>query len=423
MRNFRNARIDRHIVAIGIAALCVSESSLATDGYFSNGYGVKSQGVGGIGIALPQDGLAAAANPAGTVLVDDQLNLGINWFRPDRSATIVGNGAGLNGTYDGNGKKDFFIPEIGFIKHFSANLAAGVSIYGNGGMNTDYRHSPFAAFGVSGATGVDLQQLFVVPSLSFKATESQALGVGVIFAYQRFKAEGLQPFAGFSSSPTNFTNRGYDSSTGFGVRLGWNGHLTSTLSAGVTWASKVKTGEFKKYSGLFAEQGGFDIPANYGVGLTWQATSSLTLAAEALRIQYSGIKSVGTSIAPLFSGAPFGASNGPGFGWQDITVLKIGASVDVNPALTLRGGFSRSDNPVPESQTLLNILAPGVVRNHLSLGASWHASQTSEFSLVYSHAFQETVNGAGSIPITFGGGNANISLSEDTLGISWTRKW
>lgn len=32
----------------------------ATNGYFSHGYGAKSQGIAGIGIALPQDGLAAA---------------------------------------------------------------------------------------------------------------------------------------------------------------------------------------------------------------------------------------------------------------------------------------------------------------------------------------------------------------------------
>ena len=36
----------------------------ATNGYFSHGYGIKSQGMAGVGIALPQDGLAAASNPA-----------------------------------------------------------------------------------------------------------------------------------------------------------------------------------------------------------------------------------------------------------------------------------------------------------------------------------------------------------------------
>jgi hypothetical protein len=36
------------------------------------------------------------------------------------------------------------------------------------------------------------------------------------------------------------------------------------------------------------------------------------------------------------------------------------------------------------------------------------------------HAFKETVNGAGSIPPAFGGGEANISLEEDSLAISFS---
>jgi len=45
--------------------IAASAEANATDGYFAHGYGVKSQGMGGVGIALPQDALAAAANPAG----------------------------------------------------------------------------------------------------------------------------------------------------------------------------------------------------------------------------------------------------------------------------------------------------------------------------------------------------------------------
>ena len=83
--------------------------ALATNGYFSHGYGVKSQGMAGVGIALPQDGLAAATNPAGTAFVGDRLDLGLVWFRPSRGAEISGNGlntpmgpTSLDGSYDGN---------------------------------------------------------------------------------------------------------------------------------------------------------------------------------------------------------------------------------------------------------------------------------------------------------------------------------
>ena len=70
------------------------------------------------------------------------------------------------------------------------------------------------------------------------------------------------------------TNNGYDSSVGWGVRLGYTGKITPDCTLGATWASKTYMGEFDKYRGLFAEQGDFDIPSNFGVGLAWQATPS-----------------------------------------------------------------------------------------------------------------------------------------------------
>lgn len=266
------------IRAILWPALLAPGLALATNGYFSHGYGVKSQGMAGVGIALPQDGLAAATNPAGTAFVGDRFDIGASWFRPDRGAEIVGNGAGLNGSYAANDSRDFVIPELGYVRQLSPQVAAGVAIYGNGGMNTDYGNNPFKAFGASGSAGVNLEQLFVSPSLAYKFNENHAIGLAVNFAYQRFSAKGIAPFAAASSSGGDFTDRGTDSSTGWGLRLGYTGKLTPALTVGATWAAKTRTGNFDKYKGLFAEQGGFDIPANYGVGVAWQATPALVLA-------------------------------------------------------------------------------------------------------------------------------------------------
>lgn len=60
----------------GIVALLAPAFASATNGYFTHGNSVKSNGIAGIGIALPQDGLAAAANPAGTALVGNRLDVG-----------------------------------------------------------------------------------------------------------------------------------------------------------------------------------------------------------------------------------------------------------------------------------------------------------------------------------------------------------
>jgi long-chain fatty acid transport protein len=386
--------------------------ALATNGYFQHGYGVKSQGMAGVSIALPQDALAAANNPAGQAFLGNRVDLGLTWFRPQRSAEIV-NG-GMAGNYDGNGTRNFFMPEFGYVTQLSPDLAAGVAVYGNGGMNTDYANSPFGATPLY----MNLEQLFISPALSWKLNPQNAFGIAANLGYQRFSLKGAQAFAPFSSDPLNLTNRGTDSSTGFGVRLGWTGQVLPALTLGATWASKVRMGRFDKYQGLFAEQGDFDVPANYGVGAAWKATNDLTLALDVQRIEYSDVKSVGNPIANLMAGNPLGSSNGGGFGWRDVTATKLGMSYVYSPSLTLRAGYSHNTQPIPADQTMFNIIAPGVVKQHLSLGGTWKLG-ASELSVAYTRAFKNTVFGANSIPAGFGGGEANLRLEEDMLGVAW----
>ncbi|WP_374584473.1 OmpP1/FadL family transporter [Ideonella dechloratans] len=390
----------------------------ATNGYFAHGYGVKSEGMAGTGIALPQDALTGATNPAGTAWVGDRLDAGLNAFLPSRGASIEGNGAGLDGAYSGNGRKTFFIPEFGLTRQLDERLSLGLAVYGNGGMNTQYDRSPFAAFGETGHTGVNLEQLFISPSVAYRLNEDHAVSVALNLAWQRFSAEGLSPFTPASQAPTQVSGLGNDSSVGAGVRLGWIGQLSPAWRLGATWSSKIH-GRFDKYRGLFADQGSFDIPANYGVGLAYQPSQDWMLALDYQVIQYSGVQSVGTPLAPLLAGQPLGADGGAGFGWKDVQVVKLGAAYQWSPALTLRAGYSHATQPVPQSQTFFNILAPGVVQDHATLGLSWKTGERSEWSAFYGHAFKKAVHGQGSIPANFGGGEANVHLSEDVIGLSW----
>jgi len=400
----------------------------ATNGYFSHGYGAKSLGLAGVGIALPQDGLAAATNPAGTALVGSRLDLGLTVFAPSRGADIAGNAFGADASYSGNSSSTFLIPDFGYTRQIDPNLAVGLAVYGNGGMNTDYSQNPYSRFGATGAAGINLEQLFISPSVAYKVNETHTFGAALNLAYQRFEAKGVGLFAGFSSAPGNVSDQGVDSTTGVGVRLGWIGKVTPQLTLGATWASKI-SGKFDKYKGLFADGGGFDVPENYGVGLAFEATPNWTLAADVQTIRYSQVGSVGNSAASLFTGqAQLGAANGPGFGWRDLTVLKLGVSHKLRSDLTLRGGVSFANQPVPESETFFNVLAPGVVKNHLTLGATWTTPGGGELSGFFAHAFGETVNGVGSIPpgnppAGFGGGNANVRLKENLIGVSYGWKF
>ena len=388
---------------IGLCAVAASLApglALATNGYLSHGYGVKAQGMAGVGIALSQDALAAATNPAGMALVGDRIDFGTVWFRPTRGAVVGGN------DLSGNGARDFVIPEFGYNRVLNERSSLGVSVYGNGGMNTEYAASPFG----SGKGGVDLAQLFVAPTYAIKLTDKHAVGISLNLAYQRFKADGLQGFAAMSSQPSKLTNNGYDSSTGWGVRVGWTGRLTPDLAVGATWQSMTKMGKFDKYAGLFAEQGGFDIPENYGVGLSYRLNDNTILAADVQTILYSGIASVNNS---MVSSSPLGSDDGPGFGWRDMTVLKLAAMHQYGSGLVVRAGYSHGRQPIPNNETQFNVLAPGVIEDHVTLGATWTLANQSELSVSYMHALRNTVTGSGATA------GFNLHMYEDSLGIAY----
>jgi long-chain fatty acid transport protein len=401
-----------------LLALLATANSHATDGYFAHGYGVKSQGMGGVAIALPQDALAAASNPAGLGLIGDRVDVGVTWFRPQRQSEITSPNPTAN-TYKANDRENFFIPEFGYNRQINPDVTLGVSVYGNGGMNTDYKNGiPLLNGGTSNKTGIDLIQLFVAPTATWKVTPANTVGVSLNLAYQRFKANGLQSFTGFSTSSTNLSDNGYDNSYGAGVHVGWIGQLNDAVSLGATYQSKTYMSKFDKYKGLFAEQGDFDIPSSYGLGIAIKATPTVTVATDVQRINYSKVASVGNaSLANLGNG--LGADNGAGFGWKDVTAVKLGASHAYNDALTLRAGYNHSTQPIRRGETLFNTLAPGVVQDHVTLGATWVLENKSEISLAYMHAFENSVKGSNSVPVGFGSGNVNLKMYEDSLGIAY----
>ncbi len=413
----KHLRLSAAGFALALAAVSAVPAH-ATDGYFLNGIGAKAKGSAGVAIAQPQDALSIAANPAAATEVGERLDAGIEVFVPNRGASIHGNGAGLNGSYSGNGANPFVLPEFGYVRPLSDTVSVGIAVYGNGGMNTVYKTNPFASFGASGAAGVDLKQIFITPTVAVRVAPGHSLGVSPIVVVEGFRASGIQPFSAASMDPAHFTNQGTDWTAGGGVRVGYLGHFGPALSLGAFYQSKVWAGHFGKYAGLFAGHGGFDVPASYGAGIAIKAAPALTLAADIKRIDYSGVASVGNSLALLFAGKPLGADGGPGFGWRNITAWKLGATYVASPRWTLRAGYGHSGNPVPAAETLFNILAPGVVSHHFTAGATHTFASGLELTGYAMHAPKQTVRGAGSIPLNYGGGEADVSLGETSFGLS-----
>ncbi len=386
------------VVLLLIGSLLLITESFATNGYFAHGYGIRYKGMAGVGVSMFQSSFTSAINPAGMVFLGKRYDVGISFFNPNREFTVTGNPSGFPGTFGlapGTVESDnklFIIPELGANWLLGEDNSVGVAIYGNGGMNTEY---PQAIFGASSPVGVNLSQLFVNVSYARKLVENHSVGISLIFATQFFEATGLEAFSGFSINGAAVTNNGSDTGTGFGLRIGYQGELAEGLRFGASYQSEIKMSEFDDYAGLFAEQGDFDIPATWTAGLSYNFGGTFTAALDVQQILYSDIKSVANPIVNLLGGAPLGTDNGGGFGWRDMTVMRIGAEYTGMESWKIRGGFSFAldEQPIPETEMNFNILAPGVIESHASLGISKMIGGKNELSFAITHAFSKSVTG------------------------------
>jgi long-chain fatty acid transport protein len=420
MRIFRSLFICLAVLTLLLGFVA---TSYATNGYFANGYSAQNKALAGAGTALPLDSIAAAANPAGMVWVGSRADFGLSLFNPNREYTISGNPSMMPGTFGlapGTVKSDskwFVIPSLGYNRMMNDDYSIGISIYGNGGMNTDYDTATF--FGTS-PTGVDLMQLFVVPTYSRKLNSQHSIGLSPIIGYQRFEAKGLEAFGAFSSASNKLTNNDHDSAFGYGGRIGYLGEVTPGVFIGATYQTKIYMSEFDDYAGLFAEKGDFDIPANWSIGLSVEATPEITIALDVQQILYGDIKSINNPFLPNLQTAMLGNDEGAGFGWENITIFKVGAQWKAAPEWIVRAGYSYGEQPIPDTEVMFNIIAPGVIEHHITAGCTKKIGSNQEVHLAVMYALENDVSGDNPLDPPSG---QTIELKmnqwEYTAGYSW----
>jgi long-chain fatty acid transport protein len=451
----------KQVSIVVASALLLPTTALATNGYFSHGYGTKNKGLAGGGAALPQDAMIAATNPAGMAFVGARLDVGLSIFSP--SPRSYSAGASATGVTDGtvcgadcpftiggqggnqtieSGNDFFLIPHFAYNWIINPNSTIGVSIYGNGGMNTEYvggkaQHNNGVGTAVTtdgtfgaGTAGVNLEQLFVNTTYAFKYSPKGAVGASLIYAYQKFEAKGLANFGGFSADGTNLTDNGDDTSGGFGFKFGVQHDVLKDLTLAASYQTEIDMDKFDKYKGLFAEQGDFDIPSTFTLGLAWKTTTDSVLTFDVQQIMYSDVAALSNPISYLVGSSNscatgtasrcLGGPDGAGFGWEDMTVFKLGYQWTTSPDWTWRAGASVGDQPIPASETMFNILAPAVTETTLTFGFTTQVSASSEFNFMAMYAPNSSQSGVSPLDPTQ---NIKIEMTQYELEASWGWKF
>jgi len=357
--------------ALLLSTSAIIPNAIASNGLFALGYGAKQVGIAGSGAAFPQDALIASINPAGVVFVGEQNNFNLQYFSPSREYSVegpMGAGAPFPGPTVHSDSENFFIPSVAFSRSISPRASIGLAIYGNGGMNTDYasHDTPFG-MGTFGAdhTGVNYAQIFTNLNYSRKFANGKASwGIAAILNYSYIRMDGLNSFAAFSVDSANLSDNGYDHAFGFGLRLGILTEVTPGLRVAASYQTKIKN-TFDDYAGLFTHGGEFDIPAHAQIGLAADIGQGV-FTADIQQIQYTQSDAIGNTSRSLLSGGKLG--DNVGFGWDDMTIYKLGYTWSTQKDLTWRIGASYGKQPIPSDEVTFSIVASGTIEHHYTAG-------------------------------------------------------
>lgn len=439
---------SRQWIVTSAAALCPA-LALADNGYFQIGYGAEARGVAGAAAASTRDAFGGASNPATTVWAGNRFDgnlIAIN------GRTSMSRAAGLPAPVGGaldtrTDSESRWVPlaDIAYSRMINPDLSLSLVGYSNGAgtyfegntttclapspapAGTTYRGNLLCG---SGRAATTIKQLTMAPTVSAKVSESFSVGFSLLIAGQLFSAEGLQALAPQSAAPNHLTNQGTASSFGIGMRVGSYWRASDALSFGAAYSPRIRMGRLKEYEGLLADQGRLDIPENLLLGMQWSPRQDLSFLFDYQRINYSGTSGLGNR---AFDGTALrGSSGGPGNGWKDMNVFKLGVRYQVTPAWHVSGGVSLNSAAYSDADTANNVTSPATFRRHYTLGLGYATASNATWSVFYSLSPAHTTSGSsalGSAVATQLSGNATVSGQEtlatrqQSIGVQYSQRF
>lgn len=427
-------RLINLIAGMGsLLAMCVQPST--AEAIFAS---LKSTGMAATCISYPLDSVVGAYNPAGMPDIGDRFDLEAAWVQDWGHATVKGNltpglAPLINGRHDGMRTKYVFPAGFGFNKNWCLcndwTLSTGIVLYNRNYQKTTYKH-PIVLLGLTNP-GLEYLHETISPIVAIQWCDRHTLGISVNYQVERIKVNGLQNFdrpvfpgvPGGSLFPGHVTNRGYDYSTGWGVTIGYLGHITDCLSIGLTYQPKTSMTRMNKYKGFLAHKGKLDIPAKIGGGISYRFMPELVVAFDVEYIQWSKVQSLHNPLLHNGFLEPLGSQNGPGFGFRDQVYYRIGAEWQFNECWTVRAGYRFANSPIKRTQTAVNLLTLDTVESFATVGATWNVTACQEVSILGAYGFANTIKGKDSIPIFLGGGEIDLHEQKFAIGLAWGYKF
>jgi long-chain fatty acid transport protein len=388
--SINKSKLAKSKLALAMAAaagLTFSSGAFATNGILQAGNGMVAHGMGGAGLANAGEAAAGMDNPALISDTGDAVNVGWSVFMPDRQWSYFG----VDFKSD---NKMFAIPQIAFTSKINSSLNWGIMAYALGGMNTDYRQGLFGP----GSSTVDLSGMIVAPTMSYALNKDISFGGSLLVAYENFRGRNV----------LGSGNADEGSTTGYGVKLGANWKITDGIAVGATVQPKLSMGEISWWKNFVdtapnaPSDSALTLPNEFGIGGKFAVGKNVDIVADLMYYQWSDVD--------IFKF----------FGWDDQTVLKLGAEFRPSEKLALRAGFNYGKSPIQgdvlppagggfATAVMLNSYFPAVSEYHFTLGMGYKLDKNMAFNAYYLYSPKTSISDS----IT----PVEISMSQNAFGV------
>jgi long-chain fatty acid transport protein len=345
-------------------------------GFQINTQGQKALGMGGAFTAYNKDAAAAYYNPGALAMLDSgrYVSIGSTILMP-RTTFLSTN----TGKVTDMESQQFYPSYLYAAIPLNDKLTAGLSVNSPYGLGTKW---PDNWEGSSVTQEVNLQTIYVQPTLAYRLTNNFSIGAGLVYGHGDFLARRQ---LGEINGNVKLTGK----ASGFGYNAGIYGKVKDEISFGITYRSNVKfdldngDATFNNIptalSAQFPNQAftsTIKLPSTLSVGITNRVNSKTILSFEFNFTGWSSYDSLNFNFEN--AGTP---DSKAGRRYEDAMAFRVGTEYNHSEKVTFRLGAFFDETPVRDEFVSPDL--PDGNRLGLTAGASYKLSDHFELDAAY----------------------------------------
>jgi len=429
--------------AAAFAVVGLASPARAQYGPVLTGAGPINRSMAGTAVATPIDAMGALFwNPAATTaLPGSSLDFGLEFLAPHTQlastlpassfgpglppTTLAGSSSGDNGVFP--------LPSVGLVyRPDDSCVAFGLGLFAVAGFGVNYAASgsnpiltpqPPNGLGLGGICS-ELQVMQIAPTVAVQLTDRLSIGVGPTVSLARLRLDPLLIAAPDDANGNGFANYpvgghhtrinwggGFQVGAFYDMQNGWN--LGTSLKS-PQWFERFQFQSVNELGRPRADSINVELPLIASAGLGYTGFDRWIIGTDWRYIDFANAAGFGDQ-----GYAATGAVRGIGF--RSIFAASVGAQYHLSDCLSLRGGYSFGQNPIPDSQSTFNVASPTIVEHTISMGASYQVTHALMLSFAYLHSFENSVSGPLVLPMaTIPGSSIRSTTSADMFLVGGT---